>query len=73
MKAVIVILLGAVLVALASAGLFMLRKSSDPGSRSPAMARALAIRVGLSISVFLLVLLAWHLGWIRPTGIPISA
>jgi hypothetical protein len=37
------------------------------------MARALAVRVGLSISVFLFVLLAWHFGWIKPSGIPISA
>jgi hypothetical protein len=37
------------------------------------MARALAVRVGLSVSVFLLVLLAWYMGWIKPSGIPISA
>ena len=45
MKVVIVILLVAVLAALAGAGLFMLRKGSEPGSKSPAMARALAVRV----------------------------
>ena len=73
MKTVIVVLLLAVLVALAGAGLFMLRKGAEPGSRSPAMARALAVRVGLSVTVFLLVLLAWHFGWIKPSGIPISA
>lgn len=73
MKTLIVILLLSVLVALASAGLFMLRKGGAPGSRSPAMARALALRVALSIGVFVLVILAWHLGWIQPTGIPLSA
>lgn len=73
MKTLIVILLLSVLVALASAGLFMLRKGGTPGSRSPAMARALAVRVALSIGVFVLVILAWHLGWIQPTGIPMSA
>ena len=73
MKVVIVILLVAVLAALAGAGLFMLRKGSEPGTKSPAMARALAVRVALSITVFLFVLLAWYMGWIKPSGIPISA
>jgi hypothetical protein len=73
MKVVIVILLVAVLAALASAGLFMLRKGSEPGSKNPAMARALAVRVALSITVFLFVLLAWYMGWIKPSGIPVSA
>jgi hypothetical protein len=73
MKVVIVILLVAVLAALAGAGLFMLRKGAEPGSKSPAMARALAVRVALSVTVFLLVLVAWHFGWIKPSGIPISA
>jgi hypothetical protein len=36
------------------------------------MARALAFRVGFSILLFLCVLLAWKLGYIRPTGLPIS-
>jgi hypothetical protein len=75
MKALLVTLLVAVLGALAGAGFFMLRKGQDgaEGSRSPAMARALAVRVALSIAAFLLVLFAWWMGWIKPTGIPISA
>jgi flagellar basal body-associated protein FliL len=73
MKVFIVIMLVAVLAALAGAGVFMLRKGSEPGSKSPAMARALALRVALSITVFLLVLLAWSMGWIKPSGIPLSA
>jgi flagellar basal body-associated protein FliL len=73
MKIIIVITLLAVLAALAGAGLLMLRKGREPGSRSPAMARALALRVGLSIALFLFILLAWYLGWIKPTGIPVSA
>jgi Protein of unknown function (DUF2909) len=73
MKVIIVITLLAVLAALAGAGLLMLRKGREPGSRSPAMARALALRVGLSVALFLFILLAWYLGWIKPTGIPVSA
>ena len=32
------------------------------------MARALTIRVGLSILLFVLLLVAWRLGWIQPHG-----
>jgi len=73
MKLVILLALIGVLVALASAGVFMLRKSDDgaPGGRRDArMARALAVRVGLSIALFLFILLAWQMGWITPSGLP---
>jgi hypothetical protein len=33
------------------------------------MAFALAMRVGLSILLFISILLAWKLGYIQPTGI----
>ena len=72
MKTVIVIALVAVLLALASAGMFMLRKGGDPASRDARMARALAWRVGLSIALFLFVLLSWHMGWIQPGGLPVG-
>ena len=70
MKIVMVVMLFAVLVALASAGVFMLRKGQEGDERSKHMARALAVRVGLSVTLFLLVLLAWAMGWVQPTGFP---
>lgn len=72
MKTVIVLALLTVLGVLASAGLFMLRKGRDPAGRDARMARALAWRVGLSIALFLFVLLSWRMGWIQPTGLPIG-
>jgi len=72
MKTVIVIALVLVLMALAGAGLFMLRKGDDPGTRDARMARALALRVGLSIAIFLFVLLGWRMGWIHPGGLPVG-
>ncbi|MXN76813.1 twin transmembrane helix small protein [Burkholderia sp. 4701] len=36
------------------------------------MAWALAARVGLSITLFLALLLAYWLGWIEPTGLPVG-
>ena len=72
MKIVIVLFLMAVVAALASAGVLMLRKSRDNDPRGAMMARALAVRVGLSVAIFLLVLFSYWMGWIKPTGIPLS-
>ena len=70
MKIVMVLMLVAVLGALASAGVFMLRRGRDGEKRNNHMARALAVRVGLSVAVFLFVLLGWYMGWVKPTGLP---
>ena len=72
MKTVIVIALVLVLASLAGAGLFMLRKGGNTSSRDGRMARALALRVGLSIALFLFILLSWGMGWVRPTGLPVG-
>jgi Mn2+/Fe2+ NRAMP family transporter len=72
MKAVIIIALLLVLAALGSAGVFMLRKDDQSeGARDKKMARALAVRVALSVALFLFILLSWHMGWIEPRGIPL--
>jgi hypothetical protein len=70
MKVVMVLLMLAVLAALASAGLFMLRKGDPAEPRKNHMARALAVRVGLSVALFLFILFGWSMGWVHPTGIP---
>jgi hypothetical protein len=79
MKVFIVLALLAILAALAGAGLFMLRRgrSPDGSAETPAgpdkrMAWALALRVGLSVTLFLIILLAYQLGWIRPGGLPLQ-
>ena len=56
--------------ALGSALFFMMRGGSDDQKKSNYMFRALALRVGFSIVLFVCILLAWKLGYIRPTGIP---
>ena len=60
-----------ILAALAFAGIFMLREGRD-GKRPEKMMHALALRVGLSILLFLFILLSWHFGWIEPTGVPLG-
>jgi Na+-driven multidrug efflux pump len=69
MKIVMVGMLIAVLLALASAGVLMVRRGGE-GDKGAAMARALALRVGLSVALFLFMLLSWAMGWIHPSGIP---
>jgi hypothetical protein len=72
MSIVIAIALVAILGALASAGVFMLRRPRDDASPEgdKRMARALAVRVGVSVALFLFILVAWKLGWIAPKGLP---
>jgi hypothetical protein len=72
MKTLIVLFLLAVVVALASAGLLMLRKGRESDPKGTRMARALAVRVGLSVTLFLLVLYSYWMGWIQPSGIPVG-
>jgi len=71
MKYLIVAAFLAILASLASALFFMMRNGQQgdkaKGSR---MAKALALRVGLSIVLFLCILAAWQLGYIQPTGLP---
>jgi Protein of unknown function (DUF2909) len=73
MTIIIAIALVGILGALASAGVFMLKRPKEgdaPQQADKRMARALAVRVGLSVAIFLLILLAWKLGWIAPKGLP---
>lgn len=65
MKIVVGIAFILILSSLASALVFLMR---DKG-KSNRTVKALAFRVGFSIALFLLILLAYQLGWIEPTGI----
>jgi hypothetical protein len=59
----------AILASLGAALFFMMRGSGSEEQKNNRMARALALRVGFSIFVFLTILLSWWMGWIQPTGI----
>jgi hypothetical protein len=54
----------AIVLSLGSALMHLVRDQGE----SKKMARALTIRVGLSILLFVLLLVAWRLGWIQPHG-----
>lgn len=47
--------------------------NQDDQRKSTNMFRALALRVGFSILLFVCILIAWKLGYIQPTGIPAGA
>jgi hypothetical protein len=70
MKYLVILAFVAILGSLATALFFMLKNSADGKSRGQKMARALAMRVGISILLFVSILVAWKLGYIHPTGIP---
>ena len=65
MKTVVAIAFVLIIGSLASALFFLMR---DKG-RSNRTVQALAMRVGLSITLFLLVLFSSKMGWIQPTGL----
>ncbi len=61
-----------IFAALGTALFFMLRGNASPVAKSKRMAWALALRVAVSIFLFLGILLAWKLGLIQPTGLPVG-
>lgn len=70
MKYLMVLVFVAILASLGSALVFMMRDGRDGKPKTSNMARALAIRVGLSVLLFVCILIAWKLGYIQPTGVP---
>jgi hypothetical protein len=70
MKILIVLAFLLILGALAYAGISMVRDGRDGKGKTPTMMRALAWRVGVSVALFICLLLGYMLGWIQPTGIP---
>lgn len=66
-KILIVIVLFAIVGSLGSALFHLSRGKSEEDSRK--MARALTIRIGLSLGLFILLMLAWSAGLIKPTGL----
>jgi len=75
MKIVIALVFLGILASLGSALFFMMRNGPDSEkgrAKSGGMARALTVRIGLSVVLFLCVLLAWKLGYIQPGGLPVG-
>lgn len=69
MKYLVALAFLAIIASLGSALFFMMRDGRDGKPKTSKMARALAFRVGFSVLIFLCILIAWHFGYIQPTGI----
>lgn len=63
-----------ILASLATALFFMVRNNpeNDDSPKTSPMAKALAFRIGISVVLFISILLSWKMGWIHPTGIPLT-
>lgn len=63
-----------VVIVLSLVGALVAMMRTDSGSqdanRSRRMARALTIRIGVSVVLFGFVLVSYWMGWIQPTGLP---
>ena len=66
MKTLVAIAFAAIIFSLIMAGFFMLK--GDSKDRGRKMANALTVRIGLSVLVFLVLIVLWSLGLIAPTG-----
>lgn len=64
MKIFVAIAFILILASLGSALFYMMR---DKGTTNKTV-RSLALRVGLSVALFILILVAHYMGWIQPTG-----
>jgi hypothetical protein len=62
---VIVVLLAGIIASLGHA----LSSMSSGGQRSQRMAQALTVRVALSVTLFALLLVGYHFGWIQPHAV----
>jgi hypothetical protein len=67
LKIVIAIAFFLIIASLASAMVFLIR---DRG-RTRNTVRALAMRVALSVALFIFILVANQLGWVQSTGVPV--
>jgi hypothetical protein len=65
MNYIILIFFIFILYSLASALYYMMKD----GGGSKRMVKALTIRVGISIALFLFILFSFWMGWIKPAGV----
>lgn len=71
MKIVILVLLAIVILSLASGLVYLLRGGSESAEK---MARALTVRISLSLLIIFLIILAFSMGWLQPHSLlPVPA
>jgi hypothetical protein len=68
-KILIVLVLAGIVASLGKALFHMSSGGSDHAGRSAMMARALTVRIGLSVALFVLLMIAWYFGAISPHSV----
>ena len=73
MKLLVLLAFAGIVASLGSALVAMMRGDSASGDarRARRMARALTMRIGLSVLLFMLLIVSHWMGWIEPTGLPV--
>ena len=72
MKYLVALAFVGIFASLAFALFYMLKDGRNGRAKSGGMARALTFRIGISVFLFLCMLLAWKFGYIQPTGLPVG-
>ncbi|HEY2257459.1 MAG TPA: twin transmembrane helix small protein [Variovorax sp.] len=72
MKYLVALAFLGILASLGVALFFMLKDGREGRVKSGGMARALTVRIALSVILFLCILAAWKLGYIQPGGLPVG-
>ena len=68
-KILIVLVLAGIVASLGKALFHMSSGGSDHAAHSAMMARALTVRIGLSVALFVLLMIAWYFGAISPHSV----
>ncbi|NNF51734.1 MAG: DUF2909 domain-containing protein [Gammaproteobacteria bacterium] len=64
LKALILLVLGAIILSLALAGFFLVGDEGKPGRT----VTALKVRIGLSVALFVFLMVAGYIGLLQPAG-----
>ena len=66
MKAVVLLLLAGIVLSLGSGLFFLVKDNKDPAENSTRLLTSLKIRVALSVTLIVLLVASFALGWIQP-------
>jgi len=72
MEIIVFIAFIGIIGSLGAALYFMMKDGQNGAPKTSRMAKALAFRIGLSVLLFICILIAWMLGYIQPTGIRVG-
>ncbi len=72
-RILIIVILAAIIVSLGSGLFYLSRGARNPEEQSRKLARALTVRIVLSIALFVLLMIAWRMGLISPHGLQMQA